>query len=350
MAKNNTWKPLSYGEAAAFCGQMYLILGSGISVVEGISILMEDAQNNEERALLSLLYDEVQQTGCLAPALEQTNVFPAYLVKMVRLGEETGSLDEVMHALQTHYEREASLSKSIRSALTYPMLLIAMMFLIILVLITKVMPVFQQVFRQLGKEMTSFSKGILDLGTILTNYAAAFVLLGAVVLAALLFLFQTRSGKKLLMKLSYRLRLFYDYYEKTAACRFADGMYLSLKSGINPEQALEFSDELIENPYFKNKIVSCRKLVAEGTDISRALQEANVFTGMCARLISVAARSGSMDQAMAQIASLYESEVQEKVTGYVARIEPTLVAVLSVIVGVILFSVMLPLLVIMSAL
>ena len=350
MAEQHKQARLSHAEAAAFCGQMYLILKSGISALEGVSILLEDAQSDAEKEILSVAYEEIMQNGYLAPALEKTGVYPDYLINMVKLGEDTGTLDEVMHALQSHYEREDSISKSIRSALTYPLIMIGMMILVIVVLITRVMPVFQQVFRQLGHEMTGFSKAILSAGSVLTNYAAVIAGILAVLVLLCVYLLKAPSGKVMLMKLGYRFRFSRDIYEKTAACRFAGGMYLSLKSGINPSHALEFAETLIDNPYFKSKVTSCRELVDGGEDISHALQETKIFTGMYARLTSIAGRSGSMDEAMAQIADQYEAEVAERMTDYISRLEPTLVVILSLIVGVILFSVMLPLLGIMSGL
>lgn len=350
MAEQKKQKQLSPAETAAFCGQMYLILKSGISAVEGISILMEDAPTDSEKQILSTIYHEILERGYLAPALKASGVFPDYLINMTSLGEETGTLDEVMKALQTHYDREDSIAKSVRSALAYPLIMIGMMFLVVVVLITKVMPVFQQVFRQLGHEMTGFPKAILSLGTTMTNYATLFSCCLTILVLIAIYMFRSTAGKEMLMKIGYKFRFSRNLYEKTSACRFAGGMHLSLKSGINPERALEFTLSLIDNPYYKAKVEACKALVEEGTDISVAFQQTKVFTGIYARLTSIAGKSGTMDEVMEHISSQYEAEIQERLTDYISRLEPTLVIILSAIVGVILFSVMLPLLGIMSGL
>lgn len=98
-------------------------------------------------------------TGRLDQALEETKVFPEYLIRMTQIGEETGTLDEVMESLAEHYDREEAIRRSVRSAISYPLLMIGMMLVIIIILMTKVMPVFDQVFRQFGQEMTGFSRG-----------------------------------------------------------------------------------------------------------------------------------------------------------------------------------------------
>ena len=177
-------KSLSYPELASFCGEMGMILRSGISALEGLELLMEDTQNDAEKTLLDTMYQSMQSGDTFADALSRTGVFPSYLIHMTAIGEETGRLDDVMESLSAHYQREESLSRSIRSSLSYPLIMIILMLVVIVILITKVMPVFQQVFVQLGTEMTGLSKGILLLGSVLSRYALVFVILIAAVIAA----------------------------------------------------------------------------------------------------------------------------------------------------------------------
>ena len=228
--------------------------------------------------------------------------------------------------------------------------MIGMMLLVILILITRVMPVFQQVFRQLGREMSGLSKGILLLGEACSRYAAVFVILLAVVIVLALYLTRTKKGRIHLAHLGQHLKFTRDISEKMAAGRFAGGMALALKSGLTPERGLEFSENLIENEKFLNKIISCKKLVEEGTELSEAFHQTKIFSGMYARMVSIAGKTGSLDEVMGQIADQYSEEADAKIVSFIAALEPTLVIVLSVIVGVILLSVMLPLLGIMAGL
>ena len=111
-----TFSPLSNMEVSAFCSQMAMILRSGIFAMEGISIMLEDAEDPEERALLAQIDETLQETGQLHTALRETSAFPDYLIQMIRIGEETGKLDDVMGALALYYEREASIAQTIRNA------------------------------------------------------------------------------------------------------------------------------------------------------------------------------------------------------------------------------------------
>ena len=125
-------------------------------------------------------------------------------------------------------------------------------------------------------------------------------------------------------------------------------MALALKSGLTPERGLEFSRNLIEDAYFREKIKNCVEEMEQGTDLSVALVK--VFTGVYARMTSIAGKSGRMDEVMDQIADRCEDELNDRITSFISVLEPTLVIILSVIVGIILLSVMLPLLGIMAGL
>ena len=181
MEKRTQQGKLTNLEIASLCSEMAMILKYGISSLEGVDLLREDAQTKAEKELLDEIYQSVMNTGRLDQALEETKVFPEYLIRMTQIGEETGTLDEVMESLAEHYDREEAIRRSVRSAISYPLLMIGMMLVIIIILMTKVMPVFDQVFRQFGQEMTGFSRGILLAGNALSRYSAVFAVLLAVI-------------------------------------------------------------------------------------------------------------------------------------------------------------------------
>ncbi len=343
-------KPFSNVELSAFCGQIALILKSGISSIEGITIMMEDASAEEEKKILEFILERMQETGNLYDSLSETGLFPSYMLHMVEIGEETGTLDEVMEALSNHYDREDAIGKSIKNAVAYPMVMAGMMVAVIIVLLVKVMPIFNQVFVQLGTEMTGFSRMLMDLGNAINRYSIALAALLIAIVALILYCTRTKSGRSFSRRLGYHLNFIRLVYEEIAACRFASGMALTLSSGLNPERSMELVSALNDDPLFQEKLQNCRKKVDEGTDLSRALHETGMFTGIYARMASIGAKTGSMDQVMNRIAVLYQDDIDNRINNALAVLEPTLVIVLSLIVGVILLSVMLPLMGIMSSL
>ena len=337
MEKQFHQKKLSNLEIAEFCNQMHMLLTSGISSTEALVLLSEDCLTKTEKELLTHMIDHIECSGSLYEAAKTSNVFPDYTLHMIHLGEDTGTLDEIMNGLSEHYTREENIRSMIRSSFIYPSIMLGMMFMIILVLLTKVMPVFNQVFEQLGQELTGFSAALLVAGETLSKYSIVFALL---IVLIIFIVFLNRNN----------LPFQKNIREKTAACRFADGMSIALKSGLTCEAALDLSADLIEINDYKQRIIHFKKNLEDGMLLSETLQHNHIFKGTYARMARVAEKAGTLDEAMAHIASEYEYDVQNTITQRIALIEPALVIILSIIVGIILFSVMLPLLGIMSSL
>ena len=158
------------GELSVFSGQLAMILHSGISTLEGIEIIKEDAVSKEAGEILGSINEALEQTGDLAEAFRTSGVFPEYFIKMTEIGERSGTLEDVMDGLSSYYSRQDSLARSIRDALTYPLILLAMLFSVLLVLMTQVMPVFREVFDQLGIELTGVS-GTVFCSTVLPCFS-----------------------------------------------------------------------------------------------------------------------------------------------------------------------------------
>ena len=341
-------KVLNHEELISFCSQLSMILHAGISSIEGLAIMKEDLPEGDGKKLLEALYTHMEESGNLAEAMEETKVFPEYVCSMTQIGEQTGRLDEVMKALSVHYEREKNLAETIKSALFYPSVMLVMLAVVILILILRVMPVFQRVLEQLGGGLTGASAGILHMGNLISRYSMVFVLLLALLAAAVFWLGLTQKGQKVFRRWLEQSKLTGKTAEKIACARVAEGLSLCMFSGLDMDQSMEMTEKLVNHEDMKRRIARCREMMAEGEDFDQALTKSNIFSGLYGKMVSVGIRTGSADQVMEKIAVEYEEEVSASLQNKVAIIEPTLVAVLSVVAGLILISVMLPLMNIMS--
>lgn len=350
MSTNNGLDtPFSNAEISAFCGQMALILKSGISSIEGLSIMLEDAEHPEDKEFLQVVYDQLMETGSLHQAIAHTGLFPSYMLQMVAIGEQTGTMDNVMAHLSRHYAREHSISQSLRHSITYPLIMTGMMLVVIIVLLVKVMPIFNQVFIQLGTEMTGFSRALMDIGNIINRYSVALIILLAVIILFSIFCTHTETGRTLITMLKYKLPFLRSLQESAMSCRFASGMALTLSSGLDTQQSLRLAGALNEGPYFSKKMEICFEQLEAGKDLYESIHAAGIFSGVYSRMASLGAKTGTMDRVMEQIAGRYQEEVDERINHLLAILEPTLVIILSLFVGIILLSVMLPLIGIMSS-
>ena len=341
-------KALNNTELIFFCSQLALTLRSGISSLESLSLMREDTPDGDGRKLLDQLIRQMEEGDSLSGTLASSGVFPSYLCGMAGLGEQTGRLDDVMEALAAHYRREEALSRNLRSAVAYPLVMLGMMIAVMAVLLVKVMPVFQQVFDQLGVHMSGLPGAVLELGRTLGDYSALLLILAAIAAAACVFFFFTEKGRKVFSGFFNRSVLTRRLAEKTARSRFASAMYLSLSSGLDVDQSLEMAARLTEHPRTAEQIQEIRQGVSEGESFPDAAARTKIFTGIYARMLAAGFRAGSLDEVLRQISAQYDEEIEERIDALLGRLEPTLVAVLSVAVGLILLSVMLPLLGIMA--
>ena len=336
-------KQLNRLELSFFFGQLAMILHAGISVLEGILILKEDAPGGEGTEILADIQESLETKGILWEALKDSGVFPEYAVHMTEVGERCGTLEEVFSSLSSYYEKEEALIKGIRDSLSYPAVMFAMLCGVLVVLAVKVMPVFNQVFQDLGTEMTGLPEAVLILGTVLGRYAAVFVCLLLAAILFLLYLCRTSRGKRLRARLLLLFPWARRISEEISRSNFAGGLSIAIKSGLDMEECLQLVASLTDNPDFSKKTQSAQTFLSQGQELAEALNHSGIFSGIHARMISIGFKTGQADTVLDKVAAECQDEVDERLQGAVSALEPILVAVLSVLVGLILLSVMLPL-------
>lgn len=341
-------KQLSHTEISSFCAQTAMALHAGIPVAESVSMMADEAQDAQLREVLTQMLKELLNGTPFTEVLKKAGIFPEYMLQMVHLGEDSGRLDDVMTHLAVYYEREGALSDGIKNAVSYPAVMIGMMVIIIFVLIIYVLPVFNTVYEQLGTVTTGFTRGMMVFSEALNTYAPFFAVLLAA--AAVYMIWSTRSAAGIAHM---NARFYHSVFTKKLAhkmelSRLTGALAMTLASGIDRSQALALASEVIENPELREKVTASLADLERGKSLTEALIENKVYTGLNARMLKIGSMSGMLDNTFSQIAARYDTEIDEDITGSLAAIEPTLVAVLSVIVGLILLAVMLPLLSIMS--
>jgi len=332
---------LTEAEISSFCHQINMIIKAGLPTYYGLSILHEDTTDEASKELYRIIYEKMELGSTLFDALSDTGAFPDYMLQMVHVGEETGRLEEVFDSLTVYYEREAEIRDGIKQAISYPLVMSLMMLAVILVIITNVVPIFADVYAQLGSDLTGSAKVLMDISSFLNNYLLTFVSIAGVLAVLLLIFFQTPWGKKVMNRTQFAKSL--------AASRFANCMYLALASGLDTEQGLLLAEGLVGNHYAAAGIRKCRELIKGGEPFANALLSAGLFSNMYSSIISIGYKTSAMDNVMLRISKAYESETADRLRRFVSVLEPTLIIVLSFFIGLILISFLLPLLGIMSS-
>ena len=335
---------MSSEELSSFCDQIALMLSSGMTLRDGIEMLAEDEmKENTKVHPYTNLYKVVDETGSLYVAMKENEEdWPSYMIEMVDIGEQTGRLEDIMISLSTYYQREGRIRSAAVSAITYPLVLGVMLVVIIGILLWRVLPVFRRVLESLGVGTSGSGSFLMSVGT----YAgwAVLILIGLVVLAAVVIfiLLKTKARAKTVKFLKNLFPPVRKLSEKLAASRVAGILGLMMSSGFPMENALDMAPAALNDEESIEKVRFIREEMKKDQTFSDALAKSGLFADFHNRMLKVGSASGHEPQVMEKIGDIYEEQVEDSLAHLISIVEPTLVALLSVVIGAILLSVMLP--------
>lgn len=333
---------------AYFCKQLDLLVKSGVNMQDAMAILHENAQDKTQKALYAQLTETVKQGMPLAAALTQTGQYPAYMTQMVQIGETSGKLDEVLEALYVYYERMERINRGIKNVVTYPVVMVCVMLAVIAVLLIKAVPIFAQVFQQIGAEIPSYLKAFAT-DNAATVFLIVIAVFAAAALAAYMFMKYTHAGQSLKIKLYENSLLTRNIAKRADTNKFAFAMALLLSAGINIDEAVAMVCDLTESEKMKGDINRVIRLMDEQVPFPAALTRAGLLSPEYGAMITVGQKAGKLDEMMNTVAARLAEEADEWLERLISGFEPTIVIVMSLTVGGLLLSIMMPLMKIMSA-
>lgn len=346
QAKKPRYSQMDAEELSILCEQVALILRSGLPLYDGMDALCENYKNTRLSEHFDILNRSVQRTGSLYQGLVDAGIFPSYMEEMAHIGERTGELDTVMTGLAHYYHREAKIRHAISGAITYPMILIAIMSALVAVLVIRVLPIFEDVFRSLGIDTASNPWLSMGVGIGKTVLIAAGIVIALTLLVLLILRLDTSLRfRNALFRLFSPLR---RTSNQISASRFASVMAMMLKSGFPLDESLKLVHGVIGDEDVARRVETCRCRMEEGISFPVAVDEMGIFEPLHSRMIHVGFQAGQTDAVMSKLAEIYEDKADDAISQTVAIIEPTLVALMSVIIGSVLLAIMLPLLSLMS--
>jgi type IV pilus assembly protein PilC len=341
-------RTLSARELSAFAEQLALTVKTGIPLSESIIILRDDSDTESAKALLGNIFSVLEAGKSLADSLRESGAFPDYMTQMIEIGETSGRLDSVLDSLSRHYARQANIAASIRSAVTYPAIMLCILVAIILILVIKVLPIFDEVFRSVaGSDMPTFARAAMAFGQGVSRYSVVIICVIAALAVVFIKMRLKDCGRKVLS--SFAWKIFKKLSRTMASGKFASAMTLMLASGLDTDRSVELTLPLMDNPDMYARVEKLKAACESGGSFAENVKDTGIFTGMEARMLTLGFKSGNLDNVMAKIADDYERQADEKLDNLISIIEPTMVAVLCVIVGLILMSAMLPLIAVMQS-
>ncbi len=338
MSENKIIKParLSADETSLFCEQTAMILRSGIPLAEGMQTICKGYEKGRYNERFKELNSELLSGSSLGDAAKKSELFPEYVEQMTVIGEGSGRLDSVMDSLAKFYKHESEISAAAKSAVLYPSVLISLLTAVIVILVVGVLPVFRNIYLSLGIDPNSTMSKVTIIGWVLLGLLALAVV--AAVVIVLLFKTNRDSVLKFLCHVFPPVK---KAMADISAARFSSVMSVMLSSGKNIAEAVEAACRVASNTQglFEK---SFSDVSAGG--FAAAMRSSGAFDELHCRIAEVGESVGSLDTVMARLGEIYGERAENSLSYLIALIEPTLIAALSIVVGGIMLSVLLPLL------
>lgn len=336
-------KKVKSDDLVIFSRQLATMVDSGIPLVQALDVLAEQMEKADFRSVISSLRDNIETGSSLSEALSRhPGIFSALFVNMVRAGESSGMLDDILERLADYLEKANSLERKVKSSFIYPGLVLSMALIITSVLIFKVVPTFKGIFDTLGGELPLITRWLIAFSNLARQGAP--LLLGGIFLLGFIFIrsIRTEKGRMVFDKSMLRLPIIGILLRKVAIARFARTLSTLVKSGVPILSSLEIVAKTAGNKVIEVAVDQVRTNIREGENIAEPLTRCGVFPPMVTRMIGVGEQTGELEKMLGKIADFYEEQVDVAVSGLTSLIEPIIIAFLGIVVGGIVAAMFLP--------
>jgi type IV pilus assembly protein PilC len=336
-------KKVKLKELAIISRQFATMVNSGLPILRALSILADQTENAELARVLGVVRTDVEQGASLSGAIaKHPKVFNNLFVAMVKSGEMGGSLDSVLLRLADMIENEVKLRGKIKSAMTYPVAVVALVVLIMSAMLLFVVPQFQTIYASLGGSLPLPTRILLTASNIFKQFWYI-VLIGVFVFR---FFFKrwkkTPKGREAVDRMKLKVPVFGVIFQKVALSRFASTSAMLLRSGVPILQALEIVIETVNNRVVAKAIEDVQTSVREGESMAKPLSRHAVFPPMVVQMLAVGEETGQVDTMLEKVAEFYNQEVEASVDALTSLIEPLLIAVIGGCVGAAVVALYMP--------
>lgn len=331
-------------DVVVFSRQFSVMVNAGLPILQGLTIVAEQAENPDFRVVMTKVRDDISNGVTLSEAMaKHPKAFNTLYVNMIRAGEQGGILDVILERLSEYMEKAEGVTRKVKSAMMYPIVVMSVAVLVIIFLMVKVVPTFRDVFTSFGAKLPWPTQLIIDVSEFLSS-KKAFVLVGFLVAfgVSVSMYRKTKTGAYSWDKMLLGLPVFGVLARKAAVAKFARTLGTLIKSGVPIMDALETVAKTSGNLVVERAVFNARDSVREGKTLTQPLRESKVFPPMVTQMINVGEETGALDQMLNKIADFYEAEVDAAVEGLTSIIEPILIVFLGVTIGFIVVAMFMP--------
>jgi type IV pilus assembly protein PilC len=332
------------GDIAVFSRQMATMMSSGVPLVQSFDIIGLGHANPAMGKMIMSLKTEVEGGTNFAQALKK---FPLYFddlfVNLINAGEQSGALETMLDKLATYKEKTEALKKKVKKAMTYPIAVMAVAFIVTAILLIFVVPQFQQVFENFGAELPAMTLFVIALSEFMQSYW--WIMVGAIGIA--LWVYKRMHAKsaefrKRVDQLTLRIPILGDIATKSAIARFARTLETMSAAGVPLVEAMDSVAGATGNIIYHDATLGIRDEISSGTQLQTSMKNTGLFPNMVIQMVSIGEEAGSLDYMLSKVADFYEAEVDNLVDNLTSLMEPMIMAVLGILVGGLIVAMYLP--------
>jgi type IV pilus assembly protein PilC len=343
MKEIELFSRLKAKDISIYCRQFSSILKAGVPLIRCLSMLTEQTDNKPLKAITKNVREEVQKGSSLSQALSlHSKKLPSILINMVAAGEASGTLDNSLEVMAEHFEKEHKTQQKIKSAMRYPIIVCIVAIGVVIILLTKVVPVFVTMFESNGADLPAPTKILISMSKFLKKNGILMLVGLFLIVLSLRFYISSEAGRLAYDRFKFRIPLIGNFLTKSISVRFARTMSTLMLTGVSITEALEITGKVMGNAYAMKGINEVIEEVKEGKGLYIPVKSSMLFPAMLENMIMMGEETGTLDGMLQKTAEFYEDEVDRATQKLTSMLEPMIIVVLGGIVAFIVLSVALP--------
>lgn len=336
---------VSARDYSIFCRQFVSIISAGVSIIHALEMMRDQTENRTLKKALGEVYEDVSKGESMAGAMKKhSKVFPSMLCNMVEAGEASGSMEVAFERMAVQFEKENKLKQSVKKAMIYPIVLLVVMVGVLFLMMIWVIPNFMGMFAELDTELPPITQAVVNM----SDFVIAKWWLILLVVAAAIALFKAYaanpSGKFVLGGIALKIPVFGKLQTKSECARLGRTLCTLLGAGVPMMDAIEITGRSMENVHYKKAMMDAKDQVMRGMALSRPLKTCGLFPPMVVHMVSIGEETGNIETMLENVANYYEDDVQVATEQVMALMEPMIIVVMALVVGVLIMAIMQPML------
>ena len=336
-------RKVSAEEFAVFCRQLATLIRAGVTILESVHIMAEQAESKPLRKALAQVAQSISQGRQLSDAVAETpDIFPVIFVNMVRAGEVAGNLDDVLDRMARYFEKSYYLREKVKSALAYPLIVGSVSVMVTVFMLVKIVPTFVGIFASYHAQLPLPTRIVLAVSNILANDWWIILIVVIALVGGNVVLNRRRTWVRFKDRLKLRLPIFGVLIQKSVVARMARTMSSLFASAVPIVQSLKIVSEIVGNTVVADALMDSATSLQGGQSLAAPIAKSRLFPPLVAHMITIGEQTGNLDFMLEKIADFYEAEVETYADRLKSLLEPIMILILAAIVGTIVTAVLLP--------